>query len=156
MESKHTIRAIIVTLAGTKYIGDVVFDLTVDGLEHAHSMSSKELVIDAVTKDFPLPLRNAIIIDELKIPMPNPQNPGQVSINRMINVMPFVHVLDIENSLIYVKAAEIIFLADMSATDKAEHEVLLTEGRRMMAEQRMRRAGIVTPTSQPVDGRGRH
>jgi hypothetical protein len=154
MEPKHTIRAIIVTAAGTKYIGDVVYDKNLYDMQIDDS-SFKEVVLHSMSCNAVVSIKSAIIIDEMKVPIPNPNNPQQVAINRMINVMPLVHILDVDNSLVYVKAVEIAFLEDMSASDRAEHEKLFNQGQRMLLEQRAQRAKITLPTEPHIAG-GRH
>jgi hypothetical protein len=145
MEPKPNIRAIVVTVAGTKYIGDIVYEEEYFKNSARYEVSLKTRVLQNVDEGRSIPLKGGVVIDEMKVPMPNPNNPGQVMINRMVNVSPLVHALDAEKTLIHLRVSEIAFLEDMSPTDRDAHEKALQDGYKMLLHARASRSNIATP-----------
>lgn len=154
---RHSIRAVVVSLAGTKYIGDLVCGEFRDFIP-ASRYSWKDRLINYVLTNDVVALKGGVVVDEMKVPMPNPNNPGQVMINRMVNVSPLVHALDAENTIIYLRVSEVAFLEDMSPSDRDAHEKTLQDGYRMLLHARASRSNIATPGTtgmgaQPGPGR---
>lgn len=109
--------------------------------------------IEDIEKGLLIELGGVLSFSDIKIPVPNPNIPGQIAINRSVNVAPVAFSMDPENLTIHVRVSEISFFHDMSPVDKAAHDQAVHDGYDMVMRARAARSGIVTPEHPPVPRR---
>jgi hypothetical protein len=150
MESTD-IWAVVIGVSGEKYVGKVGYDP--DSLPPD---INRKGIVDEILSGIPdslIQLNGVLNYAEIKIPIPNPHNPGQIAINRTVNVSPVAFSMDPENYTIYVRVSEISFFHDMSKLDKEAHEQAVRDGYDMVMRARAQRAGIVAPDAGNLLGR---
>lgn len=158
MESDSGVWAVVISTSGEKYIGQVTMILREVVRDGHHTTEAEKVTepndITGYTKS-QLCLKGALTFTETKIPMPNPQNPGQIFINRSMSVTPVGFALDPERCTLYVTAADIMPFDEMSVADKRSHEEAVQEGYKIAMEGRAKKAGIIPPGAHQAPPQGR-
>ena len=135
--------AVVIATSGEKYVGRVFSnsDVPVDKVINDISRG----LLNDISRGLLLKLTGALSFSDIKIPIPNPNNPGQIAINRSVNVAPIAFSMDPEKFSIYVRVSEISFFHEMSKTDREAHEQAVRDGYEMVMRARAQRSGIVAP-----------
>jgi hypothetical protein len=131
----------IVMTAGGNYIGQIDHVELPEWPSENVKMAIKDILVDLengciLTLNYPQEYQSMLI------PQPTPQG---VHFNRMIQAYSIGRCLDIEATKIHLTPENILFLNDMSVSDRAWYKELIMTGIRTAVESRAQAAGILTP-----------